>query len=505
MVERVSKTPSKGNSSTATDSNIGQSDSQKFAPESITHKTASPAQIAQPDNFKGAAIARCGHRAAHHRTLVPTQQLALDGATTPPLQAGASSDQNLGSVSNTFQPGAADATKQQLEVANVFRSLGASFVASLPAEFRHVVQDIIKCRTAALGGHIEECNQCSHQQNAYNSCRNRHCPKCQGTERREWFDKRKAELLPVEYYHIVFTLPGRLLPLALQNKRIIYRLLFKAAPETLMEVAADPQYLGAEIGIIAMLQTWGGDLQFHPHLHCVVPGGGPSLDHSKWVACHKGPFLPKKTLSSRFRRKFISELRKLFDKGKLRCEGHVSYLKQRDHFENFLDDLSQIEWKVYSEPPFGGPEQVLKYLARYINRVAISNQRLLEFTDGKVTFSREGYASGDLTKPMTLDVEEFTRRFLLHVLPNGYKAIRYFGFLANRYRRKKLDLCRRLLEPPSASAQLPNLVESKRDKDQIVLSRPARCPVCREGQMITIETMRRTTISMNKNPIADSS
>ena len=267
--------------------------------------------------------------------------------------------------------------KPKLELADVFRSLDASFVAALPAAQRRVVHDIVACRTAALGGHIERCDQCGYRQIAYNSCRNRHCGKCQAAARAEWMQARAEELLPVAYYHVVFTLPEQLSPLALQNKRVIYDLLFRAASEALLKIAADPQHLGARIGFFAVLHTWGQTLRHHPHLHCVVPGGGLSADNTRWIACRPGFFLPVKVLSRLFRGKFIAHLREAREDGQLHYLGKLSHLAEAEEFNCWLRELSRIEWVVYAKPPFGGPQQVLKYLARYTHRVAISNGRLL--------------------------------------------------------------------------------------------------------------------------------
>lgn len=378
--------------------------------------------------------------------------------------------------------------KPNLELADVFRSLDLDSLEEsdlvLSAAQRRVLRDITQCRTAALGGHLEQCDQCGHQQIAYNSCRNRHCPKCQAAARAEWLGERAADLLPVEYYHVVFTLPDQLSHLALQNKRAVYGLLFKAASETLLEIAADPKHLGAAIGFLAVLHTWGQTLQHHPHLHCVVPGGGLSPDHSKWVACRKGFFLPVRVLSRLFRRKFVAGLRQMFDAGKLRCAGQLA---QKSQFERLLDGVSRIEWVVYAKPPFGGPEQVLKYLARYTHRVAISNHRLLEFKDGRVTLSYKDYAAGNVIKTMTLDAVEFTRRFLFHVLPTGFVRIRHYGFLANRCRRERLDLCRRLLV--AASAQ-PVACDTTKPESEPEIQREAMvCPECRQGRMIVVSRL----------------
>ena len=388
-------------------------------------------------------------------------------------------------------------TEKKLELADIFRSLDASFVDSLPAAQRRVVQDIVDCRTAALGGHLEQCDQCGHQQIAYNSCRDRHCPKCQAAARAEWMQARAEELLPVSYFHVVFTLPEQLSHLGLQNKRVIYNLLFRAASETLLEIAADPKHLGAKIGFFAVLHTWGQTLQAHPHLHCVIPGGGLSADNSQWISCRPGFFLPVKVLSRLFRGKFIAYLCKARDQDKLTYAGQLSYLAEAEGFNCLLRELRQIEWVVYAKPPFGGPEQVLKYLARYTHRVAISNGRLLELTDNEVTFSYKDYAAGNITKTMTLEVCEFARRFLLHVLPRGFVRIRYYGFLANGCRAKKLELCRRLLSADKTEPESIN--EVQKDGDQGDLSTaPKMCPNCKQGKMRIVEKIagvRRTHVS----------
>ena len=376
-------------------------------------------------------------------------------------------------------------TEQKLELADIFRNLDASFVNSLPAAQRNVARNIVDCRTAALGGHIEQCDQCGHQQIAYNSCRDRHCPKCQAAARAEWMQARTEELLPVSYFHVVFTLPEQLSLLAQQNKRVIYHLLFRATSETLLEIAADPKHLGAKIGFFAVLHTWGQTLQHHPHLHCVIPGGGLSADHSQWIACRPGFFLPVKVLSRLFRGKFIAYLCEAHDRGKLTYAGQLSYLAEAEGFNCLLRELRQVEWVVYAKPPFGGPEQVLKYLARYTHRVAISNGRLLELTDNEMTFSYKDYAAGNSAKTMSLETCEFARRFLLHVLPRGFVRIRYYGFLANSCRAKKLELCRRLL---SASETEPESVnEVQQGADQSNLSSVLKtCPTCGQGKMVIV-------------------
>jgi len=340
------------------------------------------------------------------------------------------------------------------EVADVFRTYEKDFFTRwghvTGAHQRKAFQAIRDCRTAALGGHVEyveQCDTCGHRVISYNSCRNRHCPKCQAAARAKWLTARQSELLPVAYFHVVFTLPQEIGSLALQNAREVYRILFRAASETLLTIAADPKRLGAAIGFLAVLHTWGQNLHLHPHLHCVVPGGGISPDGSRWVACRKKSFfLPVQVLGSRFRKLFLTYLKKAFQKGRLRFHGDMAGLSKPAAFEALCRRARRIKWVVFVKPPFGGPEQVLKYLARYTHRVAISNRRLLSLEDGRVTFEWKDYAHGNKNGTMTLDAVEFIRRFLLHILPGGFMRIRQFGFLANRARGKKLALCRTLLQ-----------------------------------------------------------
>lgn len=335
---------------------------------------------------------------------------------------------------------------------------------------------------------MEQCTQCGHQQVAYNSCRNRHCPKCQAAARREWTQKRAAELLPVQYFHVVFTLPEQISPLALQNKRVIYGLLFQAASETLLKIAADPKHLGGVIGFLAVLHTWGQTLHHHPHLHCVIPGGGLCADHSRWVSCRKGFFLPVKVLSRLFRGKFVAYLKDANEQGRLVFQGQSKHLAEANHFARFLKEVSKLEWVVYAKPPFGGPVQVLKYLARYTHRVAISNQRLVALSEGKVTFRWKDYDDDNAVKEMTLDVREFTRRFLLHTLPRGFVRIRHYGFLANRCRSERLECCRKLLAHSAdqlLSSESANEVDGLCNADR----EPELCPVCRVGRMIIMKNL----------------
>jgi Putative transposase/Transposase zinc-binding domain len=345
-----------------------------------------------------------------------------------------------------------------LEVADVFRRHGEAFLRSRKACLgrveRRVMAAIQACRTAALGGHAEQCGDCGLVRLAYNSCRNRHCPKCQGLARAEWLEARQAELLPVPYYHVVFTLPSAAAEIAFQNKRLVYGILFRAAAEALHEIAADPRHLGAETGAVCVLHTWGQTLQHHPHLHCIVPGGGLSSDQTRWVSCRPGFFLPVRVLSRRFRTLFLDRLRGAFEAGDLHFSGTLAALAGPEAFAGRLAELRGVEWVVYAKRPFAGPEQVLAYLGRYTHRVAIANSRLTSLADGRVGFTWKDYRDHGKTKVMTLAAEEFIRRFLLHAVPNGFHRIRHVGFLANRRRAAKLALCRALLGilPPAPPA-----------------------------------------------------
>ena len=344
-----------------------------------------------------------------------------------------------------------------LEVADVFRRHGEAFRQARDGHLggveRRVMGAITACRTAALGGHVEQCDDCGTTRIAYNSCRNRHCPKCQGLARLQWLAARQAELLAVPYFHVVFTLPAPVGAIAFQNKAAVYAILFRAAADTLTTIAADPKHLGAQIGVTAVLHTWGQTLQHHPHIHCVVPGGGPSLDGTRWVACRPGFFLPVRVLSRLFRRLFLQELKNAFDAGKLRFFSSLADLAEPAAFAERLDQLRRIDWVVYAKAPFGGPEQVLAYLGRYTHRVAIANSRLVSLSDGKVRFTWKDHRQEGKTKTMALDPDEFIRRFLLHALPDGFHRIRYYGFLANGGRGDNVALCRRLLEARNASVE----------------------------------------------------
>jgi len=317
--------------------------------------------------------------------------------------------------------------------------------------------------------------------------------------------EREAELLPVEYFHVVFTLPQQIAGLALQNARTVYSILFRAVAETLLTIAADPKHLGAAIGFLAVLHSWGQNLHLHPHIHCVVPGGGISPDNARWIACRKSFFLPVAVLSCLFRKKFLIYLRKAFQKGKLHFRGELESLAQPAAFEALCQKADQVNWVVYAKPPFGGPEQVLKYLARYTHRVAISNRRLLSLADGHVTFEWKDYADGNQIKTMTLDAVEFIRRFLLHVLPSGFVHIRHFGFLANRSRKAKLALCQSLLPVPQVVNQASaDATADRAPTPEQPLSH--RCPVCKTGRLIFIQALTAAAIACLPTPmVADSS
>jgi Putative transposase/Transposase zinc-binding domain len=384
-------------------------------------------------------------------------------------------------------------TPPRFEVADVIRAHGEEFLDThgdtTSPEQRRALADLARCRTAALGGHVEECDRCGHRQVAYNSCRNRHCPKCQAGKAARWVEDRAAELLPVEYFHVVFTLPAALARIALQNPRVVYGLLFRATAETLRQIAADPTHLGAEIGFLAVLHTWGQNLQHHPHVHCVVPGGGIASDGSRWIPCRPGFFLPVRVLGRLFRGKFLALLKAAFDGGRLSFHGRLAALADPAEFRRTLADTAHTEWVVYAKPPFGGPEQVLKYLARYTHRVAISNGRLVALEGDQVEFLWKDYADGGKPKTMKLKAVEFLRRFLQHVLPAGFVRIRHYGFLANRVCREKLELCRTLLA--ALTTPQPVAAEPASGPERAIEREPEAhvCPACGEGRMVIIETV----------------
>ena len=381
--------------------------------------------------------------------------------------------------------------RTELEVADIIRHHGVAYrqthAGTLSRAQLRVMRAVEVCRTATLGGHVEACNACGHTRISYNSCRNRHCPKCQALARAEWLEARKADLLPVPYFHVVFTLPEPVAAIAFQNKPVVYGILFQAAAATLKTIAADPRHLGAEIGFIAVLHTWGQTLQHHPHLHGVVPGGGLAPDGDRWVACRPGFFLPVRVLSSLFRRLFLEALDAAFQAGDLSFYGNLGDLAEPGRFAQELRAARGVDWVVYAKPPFGGPEQVLEYLGRYTHRVAIANSRLVTIEDGTVAFRWKDYRHHDRQKVMTLSADEFLRRFLLHVLPDGFQRIRHYGLLGNRNRAAKLALCRRLLEAPLPPAPVLAELADPHDRYEALTGCSLHlCPVCHVGHMVRI-------------------
>ena len=374
----------------------------------------------------------------------------------------------------------------RLEVAEVFKSCQEEYLRehAVSREQRKALSDILACRTAALGGHLLRCDECSYQEIAYNSCRNRHCSKCQAARQADWCFEQAQNLLDVPYCHVVFTLPEGLSPLALQNQRLVYQLLFRAASQTLLTIARDERHLGARIGFVAVLHTWGQTLTHHPHLHCLVPAGGLAPDRDSWISCKKGFFLPVRVLSALYQGKFLSFLRQARRDQALEFHGKLTELAREGSWRRFLEDLKAANWVVYAKPPFGSPEQVVKYLSRYTHRVAIHNARLISLRDGQVSFSYKDYRQGDKRLTMTLSATEFTRRFLLHVLPKGFVRIRHYGFLANRVRQEQLTTCRKLL----GESPLKALVAESQAEDQ-TSPHPMACPACNQGRLSPIRTL----------------
>jgi predicted RNA-binding Zn-ribbon protein involved in translation (DUF1610 family) len=384
-------------------------------------------------------------------------------------------------------------SRPSLEVADIFRDHGSAWRRANAGHVSlgqlKVMSAIESCRTAALGGHVARCEKCAHTQISYNSCRNRHCPKCQGASAKDWLAAREADLLPVPYYHVVFTLPTAIADIAYQNKAVIYDLLFKASAETLTTIAADPRHLGARIGITSVLHSWGSAMTHHPHVHMIVPGGGISLDGERWVACRPGFFLPVRVLSRLFRRLFLTMLRAAHEAGRLRFFGDHDALADAQAFAAYLAPLRRTEWVVYAKRPFGGPQAVLAYLSRYTHRVAIANSRLIACDRTGVTFRWKDYrADGrDRQKIMTLATGEFIRRFLIHVLPQGFHRIRHYGLFASGTRAGNIARARRLLDASMAQSKTADATISSEPKP---LSHP--CPCC-GSRMIIIETFRRGT------------
>jgi hypothetical protein len=390
-------------------------------------------------------------------------------------------------------------SRPTLEVADILRAQGDHFLdryrSSLDFQQRKAFRAIQRCRTAALGGHLDLCPQCGHRDISYNSCRNRSCPKCQTQARERWLAAREQELLPTNYFHVVFSVPHELNVLALDNSRLFYDLLFTASAQTLREVAADPQHLGAEIGVISILHTWGQNLLLHPHIHCAIPAGGLAPDHTRWIRPRYPFFLPVKVLSRVFRGKFLAGLKCLYRSKKLQCVGPSAALADPRQFAQLIRRMHRQDWVVYAKPAFGGPLQVLRYLGRYTHRVAISNHRLLAFDGERVTFRWKDYTHDGKWKQMTLTASEFLRRFFLHVLPKAFVRIRHFGFLANCFRARRLSLCRQLLTYLSCTPAAP-------DASQASEAAVWHCPHC--GAMMVV-LQRFTAEDLSKCVSFDSS
>lgn len=374
------------------------------------------------------------------------------------------------------------------EVADIFRTHGARYRAQngLPFHQLKLMHDVESCRTAALGGHVERCGHCAEERISYNSCCNRHCPKCQNPARTKWVECRKGELLPVDYHHVVFTIPEQLNDLVLRNKPQLYKILFTASAATLQTIAADPRHLGAQIGFFSVLHSWGQNLLFHPHIHCVATGGGISPDGTRWVSAKPGFFLPVRVLSRLFRRLFLEALEDAFRRNLLGFPGKIGALRESAAFFELTASLRRTEWVVYSKPPFGGPHRVLEYLGRYTHRVALDNRRILKVHNGEVTFQFKQYRSADAHKSrtMTLTADEFIRRFLLHSLPPGLPRIRHYGLFAGRTKKRNLVRCRELLEVPAESL-LPSAVQIQTALSPLVETF-RHCSVCLIGSMVRI-------------------
>lgn len=374
-----------------------------------------------------------------------------------------------------------------LELADIFRLHGPAYrqAHSLPLHQHRLMQAIETCRTPALGGVVEWCDHCQYTHTRYRSCRNRHCPKCQGLARAQWLEQRKAELLPTAYFHVVFTLPEPIAAVAFYNKEAVYEILFRATAQTLLTIAADPKHLGVTLGFFGVLHSWGQNLHFHPHLHCVIPGGGLSADEQRWIAGRRRFFLPVRVLSRRFRRLFLKALEKAYAAGKLQFFGDLQFLHDPQAFADYLAPLRQREWVVYAKPPFGGPQHVIDYLGRYTHRVAISNRRLRALENGQVSFAWKDYRQAGQAKVMTVSAEEFIRRFLQHALPPGFQRIRYYGFLAHCHRARKIELARRLLAT-SCSQLLPTPSDCRAFLQALTSRALRRCPQCGVGVLAHI-------------------
>jgi len=381
----------------------------------------------------------------------------------------------------------------RFEVADIFRQYGPLYREShkLPLNQLRAMTAIMTCRTAALGGHVDECDSCGHLEISYNSCRNRHCPKCQFLKKEKWIEARVDDLLPIQYFHVTFTIPAELNPLVLRNQKVMYDLLFRSVSETLMELANDPKHLGAHIGFIEILHTWGQNLMDHPHIHCVVTGGGLSPDGSRWISAGEKFFIPVKVMSALFRGKFLDYLKGSYKAGDLKFPGIIAHLKEPGTFEVFRRQFYHKKWVVDCRAPFNGMQGVLQYLSRYTHRIAISNQRILKVEYGKVSFLWRDYADGAKQKVMTLEVPEFIRRFLLHVLPDRFVKIRHYGLLANRKRKDNITLCRVLLGSDKTVTKNKDIPETWQEHLlQVSGIDLSKCPLCQKGRMLMIDVLQ---------------
>lgn len=379
-----------------------------------------------------------------------------------------------------------------VEVADIFRQYGPEYRQShqLPRNQRRVMGAIVDCRTSALGGHKDKCDNCGHTEISYNSCRNRHCPKCQFLKKEKWIEARAEDLLPIQYFHVVFTIPAELKPLVLSNKKVMYDILFRSVSETLIRLADDPKHLGAHIGFMAILHTWGQNLMDHPHVHCVVTGGGLSPEGSSWISSRKKFFIPVNVMSELFKEKFRAYLKRSYELGELVFPVVIDYLKERHAFERLRRQLYHKKWVVYCKPPFNGVEGVFEYLSRYTHRIAISNNRILKIENGEVSFLWRDYSDGDKVKIMTLYALEFIRRFLLHILPGGFVKVRYYGLIANRNRKNNIALCRDLLGTSQIETKDKNIPETWQEHLLRVSGVDVtKCPVCKKGRMVTVEVL----------------
>jgi len=387
---------------------------------------------------------------------------------------------------------------KQLEVADIFRSSGSAYRDAhgrqMPLRHFRVMRAIEICRTSGLGGHVDECDECGSLRISYNSCRNRHCPKCQCLDKERWLEARKKDLLPTHYFHVVFTIPEDLRPVTLRNQKVIYNILFLAVSETLKALAGNPKHLGADIGFIALLHTWTQTLLDHPHIHCIVPGGGLSLDGQRWISSKKDFFIHVKVLSRKFRGKFLHYLKKSYNNGELVFPGVINTLESKSAFEKFLSGFYAQEWVVYCKPPFKRPEDVIDYMGRYTHRVAISNDRIVDVQSDEVTFKYRDRADKNTIKYMSLDASEFIRRFLLHVLPDGFMKVRHYGLLSNRNRKTKLQQCKALL---GAKFQEDDIGDKESWEDLLLRLTgidPRICPTCGKGRLVPKEKIRPKTI-----------